>query len=388
MIRKITFLLFLINGFSYAQSYQNSKIVVDKNTKTPLENVTVSNENDISVTNAEGKFVFVSQKNEINLKLLGYESIKTTFDKLANEKDTIFMELKAIQLQEVVVNNTAEFMKKVYAKIQDNALQNYTVNFFLRNIFKKDSVQILLQDIHARKNQTIGKKRNLTIEILNMRKTSLFEKHDNIDFDFPNFRGLCTNIVPAIDKCNFTEIPFNDRDFKKLLFETNTKDQLGQIWKGYIIINRKDYAIVEYNLSIIDDPEKMPFSKLSYSKGKYRTIKWEKFVQFTKDATSNKYYPSNLKLDNQMEVIIYKKSENPICYDFDMDFFVTNHPTNEKIKPNFATDKDVFRAKFPYSEEFWDNQNQLPLTKELELFLKSVADKKDKTKEYEVIGNF
>lgn len=378
--------LFLICGFTHAQNFQISKTVVDKNTKIPLENVSVFNENDYSTTNTEGKFAFVSQKNEINLNLLGYNSIKTTFDKLKSNNDTIFMETKATQLQEVIVSNAGPYMKKVYDKFQDNLLQNYTVDFFLRNVFKKDKVNILLQDIYARENQNKTRKNNLSVEILNMRKTSVFDKKDNISFEFPNFDDLFSNVLPQIDKCSFTEIPFNDSEFKKIVFESNEKDKLGQTQKGYFIINRKDYAIVEYTLSFIDDPEKVPYENVS--RGKYRTTKLDKFVQYTKDVKSNKYYQSNLKLDNQVDVTVYKISENPFYFDFTMDFFVTNSPSNEKINSNFATSKDVFRAKFPYFQDFWNNQNQLPLTKELKEFLKSVNEKKDKTKEFEIIGNF
>lgn len=122
--------LFFICAFSYAQNFQIDKIVVDKETKAPLENVIVFNDSDYSTTNSEGKFVFVSQKNEINLNLLGYNSIKTTFDKLKSGKDTIFMESKATQLQEVIVRNADSYMKKMYDKFNDNLLQNYTVDFF------------------------------------------------------------------------------------------------------------------------------------------------------------------------------------------------------------------------------------------------------------------
>src|SRR6478609_3341503 len=109
--------LFFICVFSHAQNFQITKIVVDKNTHAPLKNVMIFNETDYSSTNAEGKFAFVSQKNEIYLRLLGYNTIKTTFDKLQHDKDTIFMEFKVYQLQEVVVNNentAASYMKKVY----------------------------------------------------------------------------------------------------------------------------------------------------------------------------------------------------------------------------------------------------------------------------------
>ena len=67
---------------------------MDKNTKIPLENVLVFNETDNSTTNADGKFIFVSRENEINLNLLGYEGVKTSFDKLKNDKDTTRKQLR------------------------------------------------------------------------------------------------------------------------------------------------------------------------------------------------------------------------------------------------------------------------------------------------------
>lgn len=380
--------LFFLCAISYSQSYQINKTVVDKNTKFPLENVIIFNESDNSTTNADGKFVFVSQKNEINLKLLGYNAIKTTFDELKNSKDTVFMEIKATLLQEVVVSNTASFMKKVYSKLKDNYLPSYTSNFFLRNVLKKDNTTILLQDIFAKQNHNTSDKNKTSIEILSMRKTSFFENKNKISFKLPDFYQFFNIRLPLVDKCNFTEVSFNDSEFKKVLFESTEKDEFGQIWKGYIVIHKSDYAIVEYNLIKVDNKQIIPFIKQLISSGRYRTTKYNRFVQFTKDAVSNKYYPSNSKLECLVECFVDKKTETPFYFDLNLDFFVTNNPTNEKITPNFSADKDIFKAKFSYSKDFWNNQNQLPLTQELELFLKSVFEKKDKTKEFEVIGNF
>ncbi|MBA0884768.1 carboxypeptidase-like regulatory domain-containing protein [Flavobacterium undicola] len=377
--------LFLFCVFSYSQNYQIKKIVVDATTKLPLENVLVFNETDNSTTNADGKFVFVSQKNEINLNLLGYEEVKTTFDELKNANDTIFMQIKTIELQEVVVNNAGSYMQKVYSKIKDNVLLNYTVDFFLRNTLKKENENIVLQDIYAKKNQNTTNKKMISIEILNMRKIKLFEKKDHINFKFPDFNSFISMIVPEPSKCNYTEIAFNDADYKKITFETKEKDHTGQIWSGYFIINRNDYAVVEYYIIPNNDLNKTPYQKGLISNVQFRTIKWNKCMKFSKDIATNKYYPINLKMECRVEIVTDKKT---FFYDNNIDYFVTNNPTNEKVNSNFSPDKDLFKAKFPYSKDFWKNQNQLPLTTELELFLKSIADKKDKTKEYEVIGNF
>jgi len=377
--------LFFVCLFSYSQNFQISKIVVDINTKKPLESVIIFNENDYSTTNADGKFVFVSQNNEVNLSLLGYDKIKTSFEKLKNTKDTIFMQMKDNQLQEVVVNSASSYMKKVFDRMKDNYLQNYTVNFFLRSTLQKDTVTIVLQDIYAKKNRNTNKEQNTSVEILNMRKISLFVKKENMSYKFPGFNDFFTTAIPEIDKCSFTEVSFNDQDFKKIEFQTKEKNSWGQIWSGYFIINRKDYAIVEYNLIAISDPDDVPYKSILLRNGQYRTVKWNKLVQYSKDIASNKYYLSSSKFENSLEAKVDQKT---IYYDYNMNYFVTNSPTNEKVRSNFSIEEDVFKAKFSYSKDFWDHQNQLPLTKELEGFLKSVLEKKEKKKEYEVIGNF
>jgi hypothetical protein len=382
-------LLFLIVSFTMqSQNLRISKIIADKTTKLPLENVTVFNDSDNSTTNAEGKFVFVSDKNEINLNLLGYNEIKTTFDKLKTAKDTIFMELKITQLEEVLVSNAGWYMKKVFDKYYENMAPNYTVNFFLRNVLKKDNDVVKLQDVYGKKNRNASQKDAISIEILNMRKVSLFEKKDRVEVKLPNFNELSGFPFPAIDKCTFTEIAYNDNDYKKIIFEANEKDKLGQIEKGYFIIHRKDYAIIEFKVTFFDNPSTVPYKKLMLSSQQIRTTKYISFVQNAKDVASNKYYPSNVKLEAQVEVLADKKIEKTFYYNLIMDFFVTNSLTSEKINSNFAVDKDIFKAKFPYSDNFWKHQNQLPLTKELETFLKNVSEKKDKTKEFEIIGNF
>ncbi|MDQ5930295.1 MAG: hypothetical protein QG594_2082, partial [Bacteroidota bacterium] len=238
------------------------------------------------------------------------------------------------------------------------------------------------------KNHNESQKKVLSLEFLNMRKNSFFEKKDHVSFRFPDFMELSSALWPLIDKCTFSETACNDSNFKKILFVSNEKNNSGQTFKGYLLISQKNYEIVEYSFTGIDNLEIIPYEKGLISSAKYRTIKYNKVLQFKKDIASDKYYLSSAKLDCTVEGFIDKNSKKPFYFDLDINFFATSNPINQKVSPNFSVDKDIFKAKFPYSKDFWDTQNQLPLTHELELFIKSIADKKDKTKEYEVIGNF
>lgn len=381
------FCAFLISIVGSSQNFKISKTIVDKTTKLPLENVSTYNDEDNSTTNQEGLFVFISDKNEINFNLLGYNSLKTSFEAL-EKQDTIFMEAKAFELKEIAVTNLEPFIKKVYGKMGENYISNYTANFFLRNVLIKDNNIVMLQDIHAKRGKNANPKNSNEIEVLNMRKTSFFEKKNQIDFKFPHLNEFFSNLFPSLDKNIFIEENYNDVDFRKILFEAKEKNVEGQISTGYFIINRNDYAVVEFFITMRDNPEVVPYKKFTLSSVQYRTTKYEKLMKFSKNKTLKKYYLQLSKLTAKVEVIPATKGENAFSFKLNMDYFTTNGITNEKVEPNFATDKDVFKAKFPYSAEFWNNQNQLPLTTELKDFLKRVSINKDKKKEFEIIGNF
>ncbi|NRT16901.1 hypothetical protein HNP99_003275 [Flavobacterium sp. 28A] len=379
--------LVFISSVGRSQVFNVNKLIVDKETKFPLENVSVSNDIDNSSTNHEGFFIFNSSKNEINFNLLGYNSIKSTFDAIA-KKDTVFMESKAFILDEVLVSNVEPFMKKVYDKMSDNFIKEYTVNFFLRSILKNEDSIIVLQDIQGKRGRYDNSKYPYDIEVLNMRKTSLFEKKNAIDFTLPDFNQFFSPPIPIREKTNFTEVIYNDADFRKIVFEGKEKNAWGQTLKGYFIINKNDYAIVEHYISLYDNPDLIPYVKFTLSSMRYKTTNYERFFSYSKNEILNKYYLKSSKLNTQLEVLRNKKDTKPAYVDFAMDYFITNAVTRDKVESNFSVDKDIFKAKFPYSADFWNNQNQLPLTTELKVFLKKVSQNKDKKKEFEIIGNF
>lgn len=383
----VFFCAFFISIFGNSQNFKVSKTIVDQTTKLPLENVIIYNDKDNSTTNEEGLFVFISDINVINFNLLGYKSLQTSFEAL-EKQDTIFMKPNAFELNEVVVANLEPFIKKVYAKMGENYVSNYTANFFLRNVLRKDNSIVVLQDLHAKRGKNANPKNLNEIEVLNMRKTSFFEKKNQIDFRFPDFNEFFSNLFPSLDKNIFTEENYNDLDFRKILFEAKEKNVEGQISSGYFVINRNDYAIVEFFITMRDNPEVVPYKKLALSGIQYRTIQYDKLMKFSKNIILNKYHLQLSKFVAKVEVIPNSKGENAFNFDLTLDYFTTNSISNEKLQPNFAADKDVFKAKFPYAAEFWNNQNQLPLTTELKDFLKRVSENKDKKKEFEIIGNF
>ncbi|MEO8255652.1 MAG: hypothetical protein ABI554_14830 [Flavobacterium sp.] len=397
-----TYLLILAISFFQIVESQNLKInavLADKATKTVLSSVNIFNEIDSSISNSEGAFSFISTKNEINFSNIGYNSIQTTFD-LLKGKDTIFMESKAITLDEVVINNVEPFIKKILDNLSNNySATSYTNDFFLRSVIKKNDEIVKFQDfsgimsgLSINKNsekEKSNKESNKGIEILNMRKISIQERKEIADFKLPSFDEIITTPIFLDTKyIDITEENSNDENYRKIIFISKNKNIDGQKLSGYLIVNKKDYAITQYFVSFYDEPENAPYKKTFLGSHKYRTTKYEKTLKFSKNSITGKYYINNQKLDAQLEFLTDKKIEKTFHYDLVIDYFVTKSFTNETVNSNFAADKDVFKAKFTYSEDFWKTQNQLPLTSELQLFINKATQNKENKKEFEVIGNF
>ena len=380
-------LCFLVGSSAISQSAQIKGVVVDKSTKLPLENVVIFNERDNSITNKEGAFVFVSTKNQINFNLLGYNEIATSFDALAN-RDTIFMDSKAMELKEVVIINAESFMKKVFDRMSDNLLKDYTTDFFLRNVLKKDSTIVSLQDLYGKRSRSNDINDINSIELLNMRKISLLERK-KASLKFPDFKEFFSSPFPTLEGNYFKEEEdFTEKEYRKISFLEKKKNEWGQSIKGYFIINSKDYAIVEYSIEMIDVFDSSPFKRALIIGPLHRTSKYNRLYRYSKDNAQNKYFLSGAKIEIGVEVLDDKKQEKGYFLNLNMDYFITSSISTEKVKSNFSIDKDIFEAKFQYSSEFWNNQNQLPLTLDLKSFLQRVNENKAKKREYEFIGNF
>jgi hypothetical protein len=389
------FVTLLFNQIAQSQNYKINAVIVDKATKTALPSVNVFNDLDSSISNSEGAFSFVTTKNEINFSSIGYNNIQTTFE-LLKGKDTIFLETKAIVLDEVVISNVEPFIKKVLDNLSNNfSAAPYTNDFFLRSVLKKNEGIVKFQDFSGIMNvagfsKTSEKKKTKKgIEIVNMRKISIREKKDIVDFKLPSFDELLTvNLYLEPKEIDLTEEDSGDTNYRKIIIRSKNKNTNEQKLNGYLIVNKKDYAIIQYFISFFDDPSNGSYAETFMGNHKFRTIKYEKTINLSKNTTTGKYYLNNAKLDVQVEILADKKIEKTFFYNLAMDYFVTKSITNEIVDSNFSGDKEVFKAKFTYSDDFWKTQNQLPLTSELQNFIDQATKNKENKKEFEIIGNF
>ena len=386
-------LLLLLYNASWAQNYEIIKVIVDEETKLPLEYVNVFNRTDNTVSNADGSFIFKSKENQINLSAVGYETHSTTFD--ANSKsDTIFLKSNTVELDELLVSNTSSILTDVYRNLETNyPSSSFNERFFLRCILRKNNEVTRLQDIFGKiernslfRNQEI-KKVSYNTEILNLRKVDLTEKSTVEYLSFYSLDlldGWYSSIFLKSTDYNFRNIAINDKAFLKIEFSP-TENYIGEYPRnGYYLINREDKAIKEVRYSIINSADEPYKSKKNT---KWRTIETSLVVNFRKNMDNLKYYISNAKLNTTTEVINETTNQKDF-YEIEYNLLTTESFIKDQVNSNFSVDKDLFKANFSYSEDFWRNQNQLLLTTELKEFLNRVSENKSKGSEYKIIGNF
>ena len=364
-----------------------SKYLVDKETKAPLKSATIHNANDYTVTNDDGHFVFYSTNDSVTIKMLGYETLKTTFKALSRTKDTLYLIPKPFQLDEVTLSN-----KNILQEAYNHATINYPMepfveDFFLRCILKRNGELVKIEDFSGRikRDKLLGAKKNFTFQLLNMRKFGIEKKGVRADdFNIPSLNDVFqwwSNILFLDSK----EYRFS---FLKVIDEThqqvshtpkNEEDYIKGI--GHFIISTDDYAakerIYKINPKVVD---KIPYTKKFFTK--YRTTDFYLREKCEKDVAKSKYFIANGLYTEKIEG--YNNSER-IVYDVSFELIVT-HPFSDlsTFKANVNGKKELFKLEMPYNKEFWETQNQLPFTNEMRDFI----NKPHNTKEYRVISNF
>ena len=367
--------------------HTTSKYLADKDTKVPLRSATIHNVNDYTITNDDGHFVFYSANDSVTIKMLGYETLKTTFKALSRTKDTLYLTPKPFQLDEVTLSN-----KNIIQEAYNHASTNYPMepfveDFFLRCVLKRNGELVKIEDFSGRikRDQLLGAKKNFSFQLLNMRKFGIEKKGMRADdFNLPSLDDLFqwwSNVLFLSPKeYRFSRLKVIDETHQQVSHNPkNEEDNKSGI--GHFIINTNDYAVKErihkINPKII---HKIPYTKKPFIK--YRTIDYFYKEKCEKDTKNNKYFIANAIVNAKVEGYV---GEERIVYDVSFELIVT-HPFSDlsTFKANVNGKKELFKLEVPYNKEFWETQNQLPLTNEMHDFI----NKTHNTKEYRVISNF
>ncbi|WP_350287944.1 carboxypeptidase-like regulatory domain-containing protein [uncultured Croceitalea sp.] len=372
-------LVLLLCKLSHGQN-QKLGVVLDAQNKKPIEFVDVYNNNDNTITNENGKFFLLSSNDSISFSKLGYETLKTTFNQVG---DTVLLNQKTFELTEVVLTNEERLFDKVRKAVPTNyPSEEYKEQFFIRSLLRYNGDVTRIQDIQGKlKRRTLLyhgdmelEKKDFIFEVQNMRKVGIKDvTQDETDIYFiaRSLRQLLMETVQlsiVMENFEIEEKLFDNQEKVRIQFTYNGDNEKLNT-KGYYIINLNDNAILEYyelSQHSLDFRQKKDI--------KYRTTHYEKNVLFDKDTETGKYVMKNAKIKSVVEI---KNHEETFHTFFESEDILKSygHFANFKVRKNANENKDVFKLKFPYNEAFWNTQNQLLLTDEMQLFIAKVGAK-------------
>jgi len=376
-MRYITYYFLLASLFAQTQN-QKLGVVLDSDTKKPVEFVDVYNAYDVTHTNEDGQFFILTNSDSLNFRKIGYTPRKVSF---ATLQDTIFLEPKLFELEEVILTN----MKTLWSKVGDSLASNYRLSpfkerFFLRCLLRKNGQLTRVQDIAGklgRKTQFYKKgmdfgKKDFEFEITQMRKVGIDSDENEVYFTFFSlsklfFESLRLNATG--EGFELTEKMFEGEPMAKILFQS-TADNPAVKTHGHYVINKANNAIE--SVVIHTDIDTDNFSKDGHIRS--RATKRDQIVHFSKSKKKDRYFMSSAKLAFEIEISSTKEdfkdgytSEYIIqLYDHDGDF---------DFKANTNAKKDIFKLKADYDEKFWEKQHFLPLTNEIKNFISTMGSK-------------
>jgi len=370
------FLLFcLVIQQSFSQNRLEG-IVLDQETRKPIEYVDIYNNKDYTSTNEEGKFLFVSKEDSLKIGILGYEQKFTTFQLLKN--DTILLRKKIQDLDEIVINSDSNLFKSVLKKLDENyPLEEYKEKFFLRSVLKRNDKIIKLVDFSGKierktlfstKSNPMPKK-NYFVEIENLRKAGI--KEENIEFTLSSFEKLFNSFITIYmspEIYDFKYIPFKDSKFVKLEFHPNSSKKGNS--SGYYLVNLEDKAFNEVHISNSQKTDYIDKKEL-----KYRTTNYDVNITFKKDPGSKKYFIDKASMSATVEVVPDKADK--IIYKVNYKLYTFDNFQDFEIKSNVNLSKDIFDLKESYNQTFWESQNYLLLTREMQEFLNSLKNEEN-----------
>jgi hypothetical protein len=390
-MNKFLFLFFFSSFYTFSQN-KVEKYLFDLDTKEPLKAATINNSKNNTITNDDGHFIFYSENDSIVIRMMGYNELQTTFKELGRSQDTIYLRQSPIILDEIILQDYKRLVFKIYGNIQKNYAHTAHVDaFFLRCILKKNDSIILLEDVSGeiKRNSMFTSKEvtdlNFEFNLLNQRKIGVFSKNKMVEeIELNTLENLFTWFSTAFinpDEFEFIEEKMIDSNFTKVNYKPFQKYQNKAV--GFYIINNNNKSIKEFfsktNPLFADEivfKEKFGL--------KWRTIGNELLIKYNKDNNTGKNFISSSKLKQRLELFNRKKEK--IVYDIEYQLITTEPFANiQKFKSNVKNDKELFKLEVDFDPLFWENQNQLPLTKELNDFIRNT---RNYDKDYKIISNF
>lgn len=390
MKKSITLCLIIFTVFSFAQTKTISGIIKDKETKLPVESVSISVENSGvgTISNEEGKFrVTLSNPNDkVFLSHVYYNAV--TINPSSNDDEIeIFLEPQTFELEEVTVN---KIPGKVLLKMAVDASKAKLEKALLLNTYYREFINVDgkftsfadgLVDYYVKRKSGASDVQVKQSRAFDLKDESASERQkailsvnlnniqDAIEYGY-NFKGI-SNILKNEEYEFYAETKktADGSSIDIVTFEPKEGVEEEMMYKGTVIFDSKTKLIVDIDLAFSPEHKKynelhsVLIAKLKFNnyarKAKYK-IDGDKYVLV--------YYQSNVN--------VYLKFGDKINNTFDStcDLTVLNYKEGEfKLdKENRFKGTSLFMNGNKYTEEFWKKYDVILLSDKEEKLLRSL----------------
>jgi hypothetical protein len=390
MNKSITLCLIIFTVFSFAQTKTISGIIKDKETKLPIESVSISVENSSvgTISNEEGKFrmTLPNDQSKIFLSHVYYNTV--TINPSSNEEEIeIYLEPQTFELEEVVVN---KIPGKVLLKMAVDASKAKLEKALLLNTYYREFINVDgkftsfadgLVDYYVKRKSGASDLQVKQSRVFDLKDESEDERQkailsvnlnniqDAIEYGY-NFKGI--NSILKRDYYDFyaqTKKMADGSSIDIVSIEPKEGIEEEMIFAGTVVFDSKTKLILDVDL--VFSPEHKKFNELhniliakikinNYArKAKYK-IDGDKYVLVYYQSSANVYIKFGNKINNTFEstcdltVLNYKEGE------FKLD------------KVNKFKGKSLFMNGNKYTEEFWKKYDVILLSDKEEKLLKNL----------------
>lgn len=390
MKKIVTICLFICTAFSFAQSTIVTGIIKDKETRLPVESVSISIENSSvgTISNEEGKFrvTLPNPNTKIFLSHVYYNTVSISAN--SNEEEIeIVLEPQTFELEEVIVNKTpgkvllSDALKASKSKLEKALLLNTYYREFVNVDGKFTSFADGLVDYYVKRKSGASDLRVKQSRVFDLKDAQADERQraiqsvnlndiqDAIEHGY-NFKGIAKILKNEnYDFYAETKKTTEGTSIDIVTIEPKEGVQEEMLFQGTVVFDSKSKLILDIDLAF--SPEHKKYNEL-----KNILIAKVKFNDFARKA---KY-----KIDGDNYVLVYYQSKanvylkfgNKINNTFDStcDLTVLNYKEGEfKVeKDQKYKSRSLFENGNKFTEEFWKKYNVILLSDKEEQLLKSL----------------
>jgi len=335
----LKYILLLLTICSINAQKLEKKILWNKIDNIPVEFATIKYDNQFVVSNSEGAFEF-AKEHDLIIKSVGFSTLNLLYKDIA-KIDTIYIEPKVFELDQVVIKVEDVYKKMFKTVLSEYAFIPHSEKFYLRVIVKKNSEFYKIIDFSGLvEKQTLFAtsinplpKNNYKVQIDNIRKAGIENK--TIDYALYTFDKFFTEIASIV----------LHPDHHKLRYETTSDNSISKIvgtpkdsdktfTNGFYVLNNDNTFS---NVEIAVDLKNSPYIKIG--KHKHRTSYVFKNSSFERSKYNDKMQLSKAIFKATTELIT-KDSEKQL---FEVTYMYFATPIEDiLIKNNINIKKDMF----------------------------------------------